>query len=123
MANIYGLNWLCCVFLGFMVVAMTNPMTNPVAPVVTDEMLNAAEDAYDKVAYYDGVDHCYADPLRAAITAAFEASGELERLRAHLSANLDWMEALRASGDAGFWNWDADDAYTKARTALEGGTV
>ena len=27
---------------------------------------------------------------------------------------LDWMEQLRASGDAGNWEWE-DDAYTKGR--------
>jgi hypothetical protein len=59
-------------------------MTNPVAPVVTDEMVNAAEDAYDQAAYLDGCNYCYLGPMRAAITAALEASGELERLRAAL---------------------------------------
>lgn len=27
---------------------------------------------------------------------------------------LEWMESLRASGDAGHWEWDNDDVYTKA---------
>jgi hypothetical protein len=31
-----------------------------------------------------------------------------------LTACLDWMEQLRASGDAGNWEWE-DDEYTKGR--------
>lgn len=31
-----------------------------------------------------------------------------------LTACLDWMEQLRASGDAGSWEWK-DDVYTKGR--------
>lgn len=30
---------------------------------------------------------------------------------------MDWMEGLRASGDAGFWSWE-DDEYTQALAAL-----
>lgn len=32
-----------------------------------------------------------------------------------LTACLDWMERLRASGDAGNWEWE-DDEYTKGRS-------
>lgn len=31
---------------------------------------------------------------------------------------VDWAEALRASGDAGFWDWADGDEYTKARAAI-----
>jgi hypothetical protein len=106
---------------------MTNPMTNPVAPVVTDEMLNAAEDAYDKVAYYDGVDHCYADPLRAAITAALEASGELERLRAANEKMKATMQEVRliavdAQLRATYQRTALERISAELRTALEGST-
>lgn len=32
---------------------------------------------------------------------------------------MDWMESLRASTDAGFWDWDEDAAYTKAQALLK----
>ena len=65
-------------------------MTNPVAPVVTDKMVDIAEIAYDNEADLTNTDYenrhfCYRGPLRAAITAALEASGELERLRTALA--------------------------------------
>lgn len=47
-----------------------------------------------------------------------EAQAEIERLRRHLVATTDWMERTRASGDSGFWDWGADDVYTRARAAL-----
>ena len=47
-----------------------------------------------------------------------EAQAEIERLRRHLVATTDWMERTRASGDTGFWDWGADDVYTRARAAL-----
>ena len=43
-----------------------------------------------------------------------------DRLRAALSDALDWMEDLRASGDAGFWDWQDGDDYTIGRDALRG---
>lgn len=50
---------------------------------------------------------------------------ENEKLRADLMAELvealrectEWMESLRASGDAGFWDWE-DDEYTRAAAVL-----
>ena len=59
---------------------MTNPMNNPVAPVVTDEMVEAAWKIYTAAPIENGRKNA----MRAAITAALEASGELERLRAAL---------------------------------------
>jgi hypothetical protein len=51
------------------------------------------------------------------IRKGIDASRLNAELLAALSACLDWMEQLRASGDAGNWQW-RDDAYTKGR-ALE----
>lgn len=34
----------------------------------------------------------------------------------------NWMESLRASGDAGFWDWKEGDSYTSARAAIAKGT-
>ena len=31
----------------------------------------------------------------------------------------EWMESLRASGDAGFWSWSEGDEYSQARAALK----
>ena len=76
-------------------------MTNPVAPVVTDEMVQAAlKIACNQrpVGCGDGDTYTVSVPtfssMRAAITAAFEASGELERLRAALS-NIRALAAKR----------------------------
>jgi len=46
------------------------------------------------------------------------AEAENVKLREALARSLDWMEALRASGDAGNWDWDSDDVYTEAHAAL-----
>ena len=62
---------------------MTNPP--PVAPVVTDEMVQAANLVVDTMLRHGSdMNFSEADIMRAAITAALEASGELERLRAAL---------------------------------------
>lgn len=31
----------------------------------------------------------------------------------------NWMETHRASGDAGFWDWDEDDEYGQAMSVLK----
>lgn len=31
---------------------------------------------------------------------------------------MNWMEGLRASTDAGFWEWEENDEYTKAQKVL-----
>ena len=48
------------------------------------------------------------------IRKGIEASKLNAELLSALTACLDWMEQLRASGDAGNWEWK-DDAYTKGR--------
>ena len=48
------------------------------------------------------------------IRKGIEASRLNVELLSALVACLDWMEQLRASGDAGNWEWE-DDAYTKGR--------
>lgn len=59
--------------------------------------------------------------LKSKSTAKlFKVLQENERMRDNLKACLDWMEALRASGDAGFWEWEANSEYMKARALLEG---
>ena len=54
----------------------------------------------------------------------YEAAAELRRLYVNntdlLNALRDcaaWMEDLRASGDAGNWDWEADE-YTRAMDAI-----
>jgi hypothetical protein len=45
---------------------------------------------------------------------------ELKEAVGALRACTDWMESLRESGDAGFWEWDSeDDAYNRAMKVLE----
>lgn len=48
------------------------------------------------------------------IRKGIEASRLNVELLSALIACLDWMERLRASGDAGRWDWK-DDVYTKGR--------
>jgi hypothetical protein len=47
-----------------------------------------------------------------------DLEAEYLRLRERLEACLDWMEAGRASGDWGFWDWSEGDEYTEGRAAL-----
>lgn len=47
-----------------------------------------------------------------------------ERVReafAALDECLEWMEQLRASGDAGFWEWQPGDAYNKGMALIARG--
>ena len=55
--------------------------------MVTDEMLGDAIRAYNRA--YCTKDQVWDDAMRAAITAALEASDELERLRAALKVAED----------------------------------
>ena len=87
-------------------------MTNhPVAPVVTDEMVEVAVTAYDHecedfdTETQDALD-MHASAMRAAITAALEASGELERLRAALNDIFEMW-----AGSEGFIPQTAPEAY------------
>lgn len=43
---------------------------------------------------------------------------QIKELRGALERCADWMERLRASGDAGFFDWEEGDEYTQARSAL-----
>lgn len=48
-----------------------------------------------------------------------------ERVReafAALDECLEWMEQLRASGDAGFWEWQPGDAYNKGMALIARGS-
>ena len=66
---------------------------------VSDAMVDEAEDAYNRLSGDEPI--CYRDAMRAAITAAFEASGILEenaRLRAailDIKQNWDWWDEDR----------------------------
>ena len=75
----------------------------PVAPVVTDKMLGKALDVYNKTNCAEG--KTQDDAMRAAITAALEASGELERLKEALelaiAANCKMKDALSFYADDG----------------------
>lgn len=51
------------------------------------------------------------EPNARLIAAAPELLRELE-------ACTSWMEELRESGDAGFWDWSKDCPYTTARAAI-----
>lgn len=68
-------------------------------PTVTDEMVDAANDVFVKL-YFTG-NKTMNDAMRAAISAAFEASGILEenaRLRAailDIKQNWDWWDEDR----------------------------
>ena len=42
----------------------------------------------------------------------------LPKVVAALEKCMEWMESLRASGNAGFWDWN-DDEYTKAQGVLD----
>ncbi len=67
-------------------------MSNQVAPVVTDEMLGDAIRAYNRA--YCTKDQVWDDAMRAAITAALEASGELERLQQEHTFMKDQIQKL-----------------------------
>ncbi len=41
-----------------------------------------------------------------------------EAIRGALEKALDWMEELRASGDAGNWDWKPNDLYNSGRALL-----
>lgn len=100
-------------------------MTNhPVAPVVTDEMVEVGlhkwfESEGDEIAELKAdadIWEIYQRDMRAAITAAIEASGELERL----------LAALQKLHEGLAWDWrghpvgDLPTLREIARTALHG---
>lgn len=45
------------------------------------------------------------------------------KLAAALKEALDWAEDLRASGDAGNWNWAEGDFYSKGLALLKRSTL
>lgn len=49
-----------------------------------------------------------------------ETEVERDEYRLTLLQTTGWMEKLRESGDAGFWDWNEDDIYGKAIALLEG---
>jgi hypothetical protein len=63
---------------------------------------------------YSDWEHREAQVTSDLIRKGIEASKLNAKLLSALTACLDWMEQLRASGDAGNWEWK-DDAYTKGR--------
>ena len=64
---------------------------------VTDAMLDAAEQAYDTIAAIEHDTWCYTAPTRAAITAAIEASGLVERITELEKAGKNLTDACHAS--------------------------
>ena len=63
---------------------------------------------------YSDWEHRETQVTSELIRKGIEASKLNAELLSTLTACLDWMEQLRASGDAGNWEWK-DDAYTKGR--------
>jgi len=63
---------------------------------------------------YSDWEHRETQVTSELIRKGIEASKLNVELLSALSACLDWMEDLRASGDAGNWEWK-DDEYTKGR--------
>ena len=63
---------------------------------------------------YSDWEHRETQVTSELIRKGIEASKLNAELLSALTACLDWMEQLRASGDAGNWEWE-DDAYTKGR--------
>ena len=63
---------------------------------------------------YSDWEHRETQVTSALIRKGIEASKLNVELLSALTDCLDWMEQLRASGDAGNWEW-GDDAYTKGR--------
>jgi Xaa-Pro aminopeptidase len=51
-------------------------------------------------------------------TRADKAEAELQALREAAQGACDWMEGVRASGDAGNWNWVEGDEYSKLLQAI-----
>jgi hypothetical protein len=60
---------------------------------VTKAMQQAAERAYDAKASSQFQDYCYSGPMRAAITAAIEASGLVEEV-AEAKAEITRLRAV-----------------------------
>lgn len=61
------------------------------------------------------------DRLTSAAREAAAAQAMREAFAA-LDECLEWMEQLRASGDAGFWEWQPGDAYNKGMALIARGS-
>lgn len=53
----------------------------------------------------------------AAKEAAWEEREKV--LVESLEKCLEWMEETRASGDAGYWDWEKGDVYSQGKAALQ----
>ena len=62
--------------------------------------------------------HCWASRVDGLTAQLRRLHAQRDALLGALKACLDWMEALRACGDAGNWEWE-DDEYTKGRAAIK----
>jgi hypothetical protein len=93
-----------------------NPLLKQMVAIMTDKQPEALRLA-------DVIDSDF-DPDWMAEESYDQIAAELRRLYANntnlLNALRDcaaWMEDLRASGDAGNWEWEADE-YTRAVAAI-----
>ena len=62
---------------------------------ISDAMVDEAEDAYNRLSGDEPI--CYRDAMRAAITAALEASGLVERIAELERVGKDLTDACHAS--------------------------
>ena len=78
----------------------------PISEIAVDEVVYAI----DRLPLPDttALDRMIADRVREAFAALDEC--------------LEWMEQLRASGDAGFWEWQPGDAYNKGMALIARGS-
>ena len=67
----------------------------------------------------------YDHNMSYASASMWQAAAELRRLHALniellevLTRLADWAEQIRASGDAGFWDWNEGDEYMQARATI-----
>lgn len=58
--------------------------------------------------------------LRSAHAEKEAAWKEREKVLVEsLEKCLEWMEETRASGDAGYWDWEKGDVYSQGKAALQ----
>lgn len=93
---------------------MNNNTLQIVAKAIFAHMFPERPEAFGEDARLEA---CYKDCARHAIRA-FLASPEMESCIVTMRQCLDWMEDLRASGDAGCWEWSDRCEYTRGRHAL-----
>lgn len=78
----------------------------PISEIAVDEVVYAIEQL--PLPDTTALDRLIAERVREAFAALDEC--------------LDWMEQLRASGDAGFWEWQPGDAYNKGMALIARGS-